>query len=124
MKRINNIYPKICDIENIRLAHQMARQDKIHYSEVQKVDVNPEFYFKEIQDILINKTYKVGKYKCKIINERGKERLIMKLPYYPDRIIQWAIMLQIEEYFIKNLCYHSCASIPNAGNARVHKRMN
>lgn len=124
MKRIGNIYSKICDMENIAYAHQMARKDKIHYTEVQKVDADPEFYFKEIQDMLLNKTYKVGEYKCKIINERGKERLIMKLPYYPDRIIQWAIMLQIEQYFIKNLCYHSCASIPNAGNARVHKLMN
>lgn len=124
MKRIGNIYAKICDIDNIALAHKMARKDKIHYTEVQKVDANPEEHFKKIQEMLINKTYKVGKYKCKKINERGKERLIMKLPYFPDRIIQWAIMLQIEEYFIKTLCYHSCASIPAGGNARVHKLMN
>lgn len=124
MKRIGNIYPKIYDIENIALAHQMARKDKTHYSEVQKIDSNQDYYFKQIQSMLQNKTYKVGKYKQKLLNERGKERLIMKLPYYPDRIIQWAIMLQIEQYFIKTLCYHSCASIPNAGNARVHKLMN
>lgn len=124
MKRIGNIYDKICDIDNIRIAHKMARKDKIHYTDVQRVDANPEHCFEEIQKMLKNRTYKVGEYKCKIINERKKARLIMKLPYYPDRIIQWAIMLQIEEYFIKNLCYHSCASIPNAGNARVHKLMN
>lgn len=124
MKRINNVYEKIYSIENIVLAHANARKDKTHYSEVQKVDANPEYYFGEIQRMLKDKTYKVGKYKCKVINERGKERLIMKLPYFPDRIIQWAIMLQIEEVFVKNLCYHSCASIPNAGNARVHKLMN
>lgn len=124
MKRIGYIYPKICDIENIALAHKMARKDKIHYTAVQMVDADKESYFKQIQEMLANKTYKVGKYKCKIINERKKERLIMKLPYYPDRIIQWAIMLQLESYFIKNLCYHSCASIPNAGGARVHKLMN
>lgn len=124
MKRISNIYEKIYDIDNIALAHENARKDKTHYSEVQKVDANPQYYFTEIQRMLKDKTYEVGKYKCKVINERGKERLIMKLPYFPDRIIQWAIMLQIEEVFVKNLCYHSCASIPNAGNARVHKLMN
>lgn len=124
MKRIGNIYGKICDIENIALAHQRAREDKTHYTAVQEVDANPDYYFKEIQKMLQDRTYKVGEYKCKIINERKKERLIMKLPYYPDRIIQWAIMLQIEQYFIKTLCYHSCASIPKAGNARVHKLMN
>jgi RNA-directed DNA polymerase len=124
MKRIGNIYSKICDIDNIAVAHKMARKDKIHYTEVQKVDANPDYYFAEIQKTLVNKTYKVGEYKCKTIDERGKQRLIMKLPYYPDRIIQWAVMLQIEQYFIKTLCYHSCASIPCAGNARVHKLMN
>ena len=45
MKRIGNIYPKIYDIENITLAHQMARKDKTHYSEVQKVDSNQDYYF-------------------------------------------------------------------------------
>lgn len=121
MKRIGNLYEKIYDMDNIVMAHKMARKDKIHYTEVKKVDENKEFYFNEIHNILKNKTYKVGKYKCKTINERKKERLIMKLPYYPDRIIQWAIMLQIEEIFVKTLCYHSCASIPRAGGVRVHK---
>lgn len=124
MKRKGDIYQQIYDIDNIRLAHKKARKDKTHYSDVQMVDSDTEYYFAEIQQMLKDKTYVVGKYKCKTINERSKQRLIMKLPYYPDRIIQWAIMLQIEEYFIKTLCYHSCASIPSAGNARVHKLMN
>lgn len=124
LKRIGDIYGQICDIDNIALAHKRARKDKTYYSDVQMVDENPEYYFAQIQEMLKNKTYVVGKYVCKTINERNKQRLIMKLPYYPDRIIQWAIMLQIEQYFVKTLCYHSCASIPNAGNARVHKLMN
>lgn len=49
--------------------------------------------------MLDNKTYMVGKYTKKVINDKGKERLILKLPYYPDRIIQWAILLQIDKDF-------------------------
>lgn len=124
MKRIGNIYPKIYEYSNIEEAHKRARQDKTHYTAVQMVDENPEAYFVEIQEMLRNKTYTVGKYKCKTIKEHNKkERYIMKLPYYPDRIIQWAIMLQLEEHFIKTFCFHSCASIPRGGQARVHKLM-
>lgn len=124
MKRYKDIYSKICDIENIKLAHKKARKDKTHYSEVKQVDENIDYYCEQIHQMLVNKTYEVGKYKVKTINDRNKERLIMKLPYYPDRIIQWTIMLQLEQYFVKNFCYHSCASIPKAGNARIHKLMN
>lgn len=124
MKRIGNIYPKIYEYDNIKEAHRRARKDKIHYTAVQMVDENPEAHFVEIQEMLRNKTYEVGKYKCKTIKEHNKkERYIMKLPYYPDRIIQWAIMLQLEKYFLKTFCFHSCASIPRGGQARVHKLM-
>lgn len=44
MKRVGNLYEKIYDMDNIRLAHKNARKGKRHYSEVKKVDKNPEFY--------------------------------------------------------------------------------
>ena len=40
MKRYNNLYEKISNIENIRLAHKNARKGKKHYSEVKMVDNN------------------------------------------------------------------------------------
>lgn len=115
MKRLGNIYSKIYDIDNLRLAHKMARQDKSHYQAVQKIDKNPDYYLFQIQEMLKNKTYKVSPYKISIIQDSGKEREIMKLPYFPDRIIQWAIMLQLEPMFVRHFCNHSCASIKNAG---------
>lgn len=115
MKRFNNIYEKIYDIENLRLAHKNAREDKLFYREVKMVDANPDFYLGEIQKMLKNETYKVSDYMCSIINDKGKERELAKLPYYPDRIIQWAIMLQIEDIFLKTFCHHTCSSIPGRG---------
>lgn len=115
VKRYGNLFEKICDIENLRLAHKNARKDKLFYKEVKMVDANVDFYLKQIQEILINKTYKVSEYAISIINDKGKERELMKLPYFPDRIIQWAIMLQIEEIFTRTFCNHSCASIKYRG---------
>ena len=38
MKRYGNLFDKICDIENIRLAHKNASRGKSHYREVKMVN--------------------------------------------------------------------------------------
>lgn len=119
MKRYGYIYEKIYSMDNLLLAHKNARKDKFFYKDVKMVDENPEYYLKQIQDMLKNETYEVSEYDVSIINDKGKERELMKLPYFPDRIIQWAIMLQIEDIFVKNLCQHTCASLKNRGIKRA-----
>lgn len=119
MKRIGYIYEKIYDMDNLRLAHKNARKDKSFYKDVKMVDENPDYYLKQIQNILKDETYEVSKYDISIINDKGKERQLMKLPYFPDRIIQWAILLQIENIFVSTLCYHTCASLKNRGIHRA-----
>lgn len=123
MKRVNNLWDKIIDIENIKLAHKKAREDKTYYREVKMVDSNPDFYLGQIQQLLKNKEYKVSDYTIQVINDKGKERTLMKLQYFPDRIIQWAIMLQLEPIFLNTFCFHTCASIPNRGIHRVYDLM-
>ena len=92
MKRYGNLYSKIYDMENLKLAHKNARKDKLFYKEVQMVDSDEEYYLKQIQEMLINKTYEVSDYVVSVINDKGKDRELCKLPYFPDRIIQWAIL--------------------------------
>lgn len=123
MKRQGFLFEKITDIDNILLAHRKARKDKSHYKEVQRVDKNPIQYATLIKSMLEDESYVVGEYQYSKINDKGKERELMKLPYYPDRIIQWAIMLQIEEVFLKNFIDQTCASIPNRGINRAHHFM-
>lgn len=117
MKRFGNIYEKIYDLDNLRRAHQMAKKDKSHYQSVQKVEADLENRLLLIQKMLKEKTYKVGSYKISIIEDKGKQRLLHKLPYYPDRIIQWAIMLQIEDVFIKTFTNFTCASLKGRGTS-------
>lgn len=119
MKRFGSIYEKIYDMENLREAHRNARKDKSFYKEVQAVDSNEEELLSRIQRMLKNKSYRVSKYKHSTICDKGKTRELMKLPYFPDRIIQWAIMLQVEEIFVKSFCSHTCASIKNRGIHRA-----
>lgn len=112
MKRLNNeLFDRICNIENLREAHLNARKGKTHYLEVKMVDENLDFYLDKIKFMLEKGLYQVSKYKVKKIFDKTKEREIFILPYFPDRIIQWAIMLNIRERIEKlnfsYLCQHT-----------------
>ena len=120
MKRYGKIFPKIYDMENLYLAHANARRDKTFYKEVKMVDSDPEYYLGQIQEMLKSGSYEVSEYAVSMINDKGKERELMKLPYFPDRIIQWAIMLQIEPIFMTVFCQHTCASIKDRGIKRAN----
>lgn len=120
-KRIGNLYPKIIDIDNIKLAHKNAKKDKSFYSAVIKTDKNLDERANKISEMLKNHTYKVSPYKTSVIQDKNKKRILFKLPYYPDRIIQWAIMLQIEPIFRSTMTDFTCASIPGRGIHQASK---
>lgn len=123
MKRYGNIYEKIYDYDNLLTAHHNARKGKGFYREVQEFNENEDKYIKKIQEMLINKTYKTSDYTIFTITDRGKEREIYKLPYFPDRVVQWAIMLQIEPIFLETFIYDSYAAIPKKGIHIASKRL-
>lgn len=115
MKRYGYLYSKIYAMENLELAHQNARKGKTWYKEVQMIDENPSYYLNKLQKSLIDKTYQTSEYQTFIKNDTGKEREIFKLPYYPDRICQWAILQVIEPMLLKNLIYDTYSAIPGRG---------
>ena len=118
MKRYNNLYPKIYNLSNIKLAHINARRGKLHYSEVKIVDANPERYFMKIYNMLKNKTFHNSRYKIFTIFDKGKERKIFKLPYFPDRIIHHCIMNILEPIWTKSLIADTYSSLKGRG---IHK---
>ena len=91
MKRYNNLYEKIYNIDNIILADKIARKHKTKHKSIVEFDKNKEENINNIHEMLKNKTFKTSKYTTFKIFE-PKERLIYKLPYYPDRIVHHAIM--------------------------------
>jgi len=74
------------------------------------VDADIEHYLQELQTSLINKTYKTSEYTIFEKTEGRKVRTLYKLPYYPDRICQWAIMQILEPILIKTLIYDTFCS--------------
>lgn len=115
MKRYNNLYRKIYDYENLYKAYKNSRKNKTFYKEVKEVDKNPDKYLLELQQSLINKTYKTSEYKTFVKHEKTKDRTIYKLPYFPDRVCQWAILQIIEPIFTETFISSTHASLKGKG---------
>lgn len=123
MKRIGNLYEKIYDIENLRLAHKQARRGKSFYTEVKLIDENEDEYLYRLQDMLIHKTYHTSKYEVFEKKEGKKIRKIYKLPYFPDRICQWAIIQVIEPYLMRTLTDDTYSALLGRGVERARRKM-
>ncbi|MFA5408099.1 MAG: reverse transcriptase/maturase family protein [Bacilli bacterium] len=117
MKRHGNLFSQIVGYENIVRSHQQARRGKAHYQEVQMVDKNPQYFCEAIQRSLEERTFRTSQYTTKRIFE-PKERLIYKLPYYPDRIVHHAVMNVIQPIWDRVFIPDLYSAIPGKG---LHK---
>ena len=69
MKRYGNIYEKIYDKENIRIAIQRASKGKRNRRDVRRVLNDIPRHVDQILEILKNETYKAPTYKVSYIRE-------------------------------------------------------
>lgn len=123
MKRYGNLFEKIVSYENLVLAHKNARKGKSHYTEVKMVNENPEFYLKKIQQSLIDKTFTTSDYIVEEKFDKTKQRTIHKLPYYPDRIVQHALVQVCESIWNKTLIRDTFQSLKGRGTFDGFKRV-
>lgn len=119
MKRYNNLFDKIVDINNLFLADKKARRHKSHRRDIQEFDKNKEHYLNELQQCLEEGSYITSEYSTFIIRE-PKERLIFKLPYYPDRIVHHAIMNVLEPIWCSTFIVNTYSCINKRG---IHKAL-
>ena len=92
MKRIGNLFDKLCSLENLELADKNARKNKTKSYGVLRHDKYRKSNILKLQKSLLDGTYKTSKYDVFKIYE-PKERDIYRLPYYPDRIMQHSVVL-------------------------------
>lgn len=120
MKRIGNIYEKIIDLNNIELAIAKAAIGKGYRKSVEKILDSPTYYALQIQQLLKAKKYNPSPYiEMKIRDGANrKERTIFKPHFYPDQVIHWALILQIESLLMRGMYEFCCASVKNRGIMR------
>lgn len=125
MKRRGNFYHLIYNRGNLLTAHNNAKKNKSHYSEVIYVEKNKEQCLNSIQKLLKEESYILSKkdYRHLKILDKDKERDLYKLSYYPHRIIQWAIINVIGKDIIKSLIIDTYASIKGRGIHKLAKKL-
>lgn len=114
MKRIGNLYEKIISVENLRLADEKARRGKLRSYGVRFHDRNREANIQALHEALLTKTFKTSPYEVFTIYE-PKERVIFRLPYYPDRIVHHAIMNVLEPIWVSVFTHNTYSCIKDRG---------
>ena len=114
MKRVGNLYAKIISIENLRLADEKARRGKLNTYGVRVHDRNREANIMRLHEALLTKTYHTSDYEIFKVYE-PKERIIYRLPYYPDRIVHHAIMNVLEPIFVSVFTHNTYSCIKERG---------
>lgn len=114
MKRYSGLHDKLCTIENIEVADDNARKNKNKKYGINKHDKNRQYENEDLVDKLFNLKYKTSKYSLYKIYE-PKERIIYKLPYYPDRIAHHAIMNVVKDIWTKSFIHNTYSCIEGRG---------
>ena len=122
MKRYDNLFNKICSIENLRLADANARKGKKRSRGIKLFDMDREGNLRRLREQLLAGDYHTSEYhNFKVYDP--KERVISRLPYYPDRIVHHAIVQVLEPIFTKMYTADTYACIRGRGGHLARKRI-
>jgi len=124
MKRINNLFEQIISLDNLRLADEKARKGKLRSYGVRKHDRNRDNNIISLHEKLKSGIYKTSNYHVfKMITDKGKEREIYQLPYFPDRIVHHAIMNIMEPVWMKVFTSNTYSCIKGRGIHGVVRKL-
>ncbi|MBR6363532.1 MAG: reverse transcriptase [Alphaproteobacteria bacterium] len=121
MKTYNNLWEQFISVENFELAARKAIKSKKSKKSVQKFLRNKDVLLKKLRQQLIEGKFKTSEYKTFVIHE-PKERVIYKLPLYPDHILHHALINVLGPIWQKMFIHDSYACIPGRGLHAASKR--
>ena len=115
MTGTKDLFKVICSMDNLYRAYENAKKGKGWYKEVKEIEKRPYYYLAGLQYMLQNHLYHTSEYEMFQLVEGRKARDIYKLPFFPDRIAQWAILQVIEPFLIANMTTDTYSAIPGRG---------
>ena len=121
VKRIDNLYDRICDEQNIFLAYINARKGKGRTHGVMEFEKELDGNIKSIQKELLECTYKTPEYETFFIHD-PKEREIFRLPFR-DRVVHHAIMNVLESVWTPLFISQTYSCIKGKGIHGVLKHL-
>ena len=114
MKTYKNLWEKFIEEDNFRLAYKNAIKKKSRQKQIRCFQKDEENNLSALRNMVANGEFCTSQYKEKKIYE-PKERIIYKLPFAPDRIVQHAIMNILKPILTNLLIENTCACIEGRG---------
>jgi len=122
MKTYKHLWEQFISKENFDLAAKKAIKSKKSKKEVHKFLAHREDYLIKLRHLLMSGKYKTSPYQTFTIHE-PKERLIYKLPLYPDHILHHALINILGPIWQKSFIHNSYACIPGRGLHAASQKM-
>lgn len=116
-----SLLERIYSWENLLNAYHEAAKEKWYRNDVTAFSANLEANLISIQNDLMWRSYEVGRYREFYVHE-PKKRLIMALGFR-DRVVQWAIYLQVNQELDNGMIYHSYGCRVGKGTTRAAERL-
>ena len=119
MKRAKNLYSSIIGIDTLRVASRAAMIGKRDRSNVQRFLDREDAKLSHLHQLLLNQEYHPLPYTRKFIQDKctNKVREIFVPKFYPDQIVQWALMIRIRPYIMRGMTASACASVEGRGGS-------
>jgi hypothetical protein len=114
MKRVGNLWEKVCTRENVELAWNRTRKGKSKYTEVKVINQYKDYYLSQLQNMLRYEDYSFTKPRTRMIYE-PKERTIFVVPVFPDRILHHCVMNVVTPIWESMMYDYSFACRKNKG---------
>lgn len=118
MKTYKNLYKRFISKENFELAYKNAIKGKNKQRQVQEFKKNEKENLEKIRQLVISGKFHTSKYRKMTIYE-PKERIIYKLPFAPDRIVQHAIMNILKPILLNLFIKNTFACIEGRGQHKA-----
>ena len=122
MKRYGNLYQQICSLKNVRAGHENARRGKRHYPAVARIDADLDRHVEALRETLCSETFVNSPYET-FIKRGRKERLVFKLPYWPDRVLHHCVVQVLEPIWSRTYVRDTYASMKGRGILDGAKRV-
>lgn len=95
MRRHNHLFEKIVSKENLYAAYKAARKGKSWMKAVKEFEKDVDGNLEKLREMLLTKRFTTSPYIKKYVYS-PKKREIYVLPFFPDRIVQHALMRVLE----------------------------
>lgn len=122
MKRLNNLYQQIISIDNLTVADTKAQKGKSNQYGVVLHNKKKVANIEKLHRLLLDKQYSTSVYDVFKVYE-PKERIVYRLPYFPDRITHHAIMNVLEPIFEATFTADTYSCIKGRGIHAVVKKL-